>query len=102
MDPIFPGSFIPFYNMNDQNQTELYGVIVLDFTIVHLQCSLNQSKDTTSGCDEIHYQMLKHLPLCSKEVLLELYNKLFQTGKFPSQCREAIIILFQKPGKDNT
>ena len=50
--------------------------------------------------DEIHYQMLKHLPDTSLETLLNIFNYIWTTGKFPDDWQYATIIPISKPGKD--
>ena len=52
------------------------------------------------GPDEIHYQMLKHLPDTSLETLLNIFNCIWTTGKFPDGWQYATIIPIPKPGKD--
>ena len=47
--------------------------------------------DTTTGPDDIHYQMLKHLP--------EIFNGIWTTGVFPESWRLATVIPIPKPGK---
>jgi hypothetical protein len=37
------------------------------------------------GPDEIHYQILKHLPEESLVSLLEIFNNIWETGNFPSE-----------------
>ena len=53
-----------------------------------------------TGPDEIHYQMLKHLPDTSLETLLNIFNYIWTTGKFPEDWTLATIIPIPKPGKD--
>ena len=52
------------------------------------------------GPDEIHYQMLKHLPENSLETLLNIFNYIWTTGQFPEDWTLATIIPIPKPGKD--
>ena len=52
------------------------------------------------GPDEIHNQMLKHLPETSLETLLNIFNYIWTTGKFPNDRQYATIIPIPKPGKD--
>ncbi len=54
------------------------------------------------GPDDIHYQVLKHLPDPSLEVLLHIFNNIWDTGTFPDSWKEATIIPVAKPGKDDT
>ena len=41
------------------------------------------SHDTATGPDEIHYQLLKHLPRDSLMVLLNLFNDIWASGEIP-------------------
>ena len=72
------------------------------FTISELRESLKKARDTAAGPDEIHYQILKHLPLETLIILLELYNQVWVSGNFPSSWHDAIVIPIPKPGKDPT
>ena len=72
------------------------------FSMDELKKSLQQSHDTATGPDQIHYQFLKHLPESSLLALLHIFNTIFQTGKFPKSWKEATIVPIPKPGKDNT
>ena len=44
--------------------------------------------------------MLKHLPDISLETLLNIFNYIWTTGKFPDGWQHATIIPIPKPGKD--
>ena len=63
--------------------------------------ALRRAHDTSAGPDEIHYQLLKHLPDASL-LLLNIFNKIRISGDFPSDWKKAIIIPIPKPGKDPT
>ena len=54
------------------------------------------------GPDDIHYQIIKHLPDISLYALLDLFNDIWDDGVFPPGWREATIIPIPKPGKDHT
>ena len=54
------------------------------------------------GPDEVHYQILKHLPLKSLQTLLDIFNNMWETGKFPEGWELTTIIPIPKPGKDHT
>ena len=87
-------------NLNFQSQnSEKYN---LPFKLSELQNSLDKSHDTTAGPDDIHYQILKHLPSDALETLLNIMNKIWRTGKFPEDWHKAVIIPIPKPGKDKT
>ena len=69
------------------------------FSMEELRDALRRSHDTSAGQDEIHYQLLKHLPDASL-LLLNIFNKIWISGDFPSDWRKAIIVPIPKPGKD--
>ena len=57
-------------NLNFQSQNnEKYN---FPFKLSELKNSLDRSKDTTAGPDDIHYQILKHLPSDALETLLNI------------------------------
>ena len=45
--------------------------------------------------------MLKHLPPKSLQTLLDIFNNIWETGKFPKSLELATIIPIPKPGKDH-
>ena len=57
-------------NFKSQNN-EIYNK---DFNLDELVGAIQQSHDSATGPDEIHYQMLKHLPENSLETLLNIFN----------------------------
>ena len=66
-------------NFKSQNN-EIYNK---DFNLDELVEAIQLSHDSATGPDEIHYQMLKHLPDTSLETLLNIFNYIWTTGKFP-------------------
>ena len=72
------------------------------FSMEELQDALRRAHDTSAGPDEIHYQLLKHLPDASLLLLLNILNKIWISGDFPPDWRKAFIIPIPKPGKDPT
>ena len=62
---------------------------------------LKKSHDTATGPDEIHYQLLKHLPRDSLMVLLDIFNDIWASGEIPECWKEATVIPIPKPGKDS-
>ena len=83
-------------NFKSQNN-EIYNK---DFNLDELVEAIRLSHDSATGPDEIHYQMLKHLPENSLETLLNIFNYICTTGKFPEDWTYAAIILIPKPLKD--
>ena len=64
----------------DTDNSENYNV---PFTIRELCDALKKSHDTATGPDEIHYQLLKHLPRDSLMVLLDIFNDIWASGEIP-------------------
>ncbi len=52
--------------------------------------------------DQIFYLMINHLSELSKDVLLKMYNKIWEEGKIPQSWKESVIVPIRKPGKDCT
>ena len=48
----------------------------MPFSLEELQDALHRAHDTIAGADEIHYQLLKHLPDASLLLLLNIFNKI--------------------------
>ena len=82
----------------DTDNSENYNV---PFTITELCDALKKSHDTATGPDEIHYQLLKHLPGDSLMVLLDIFNDIWASGEIPECWKEATVIPIPKPGKDS-
>ena len=72
------------------------------FNLDELKDAVGGSHGAATGPDEIHYQMLKHLPLGSLQTLLDIFNNMWETGGFPESWELATIIPIPKPGKDHT
>ena len=80
-------------NLEDYNQP---------FSLSELTDCIMKSHNTAVGPDEIHYEFLKQLPSCSLDFLLQAFNEVWVSGKFPTSWKQATIIPIPKPGKDNT
>ena len=72
------------------------------FSLCELTDCIMKSHGTAVGPDEIHYEFLKQLPSCSLDFLLQVFNEVWVSGKFPTSWKQATIIPISKPGKDNT
>ena len=88
-------------NLNSNN-TDNNEINNLAFIIPELMESLQNAHDSVTGPDEIHYQILKHLPTKSLNILLEILNVIWKRGIFPKCWTEAIVIPVPKPNKDHT
>ena len=71
------------------------------FNLDELKDAISKAHDTATGPDEVHYQMLKHLPPKSLQALLDIFNDMWETGKFPESWELATVIPIPKPGKDH-
>ena len=71
------------------------------FNLSELVEAIEKSHDTATGPDDIHYQMLKHLPKRSLQTLLNIFNNIWETGEYPETWRLATIVPIPKPGKDH-
>jgi ribonuclease HI/exonuclease III len=79
------------------NNLECYNA---PFSEWELNNALRDVRNTSPGLDQIHYEMLRHLPSQGKAFLLTIYNTLWRTDSFPDCWREAIVIPILKPDKD--
>ena len=70
------------------------------FKLRDLNRSLKKSNNSAPGVDQIHYQILRHLPVETKKIFIDLINEYWNKGDFPPSWREALIIPIPKPGKD--
>lgn len=70
------------------------------FSLWELTSAIAELKSSAPGPDEIHNEMIKHLPNQMKDHLLQLYNKIWIEGCFPESWRVSTIIPIPKPGKD--
>ena len=71
------------------------------FTMRDLKRSLKKSNNSSPGPDQIHYEILHHLPIETLHILLDIINETWKSDTFPESWRVALIISIPKPGKDN-
>jgi len=64
--------------------------------------AISKSHDTAVGPDDIHYQMLKHLPADALSTLLSTLNNIWSSANFPAAWRTSTVIPVPKPGKDTS
>ena len=72
------------------------------FFMEELVSAIYKSHDTAVGPDDIHYQMLKHLPATAKETLLDILNDIWSSGNFPPSWCISTVVPILKPGKEET
>ena len=52
----------------------------------------------SEGPDQVHKDMLMHIPDIALEILLQIFNRLWERSEFPDAWREAIVVPLLKPG----
>jgi len=62
--------------------------------------SLKKAHDSAVGPDDIHYQTLKQMHEQTLEVLLDIYNEMWNGDDFASQWSEVAIISIPKAGNN--
>lgn len=68
-------------------------------TLDELSLCIKSKKESAPGKDGITYNMLKSLPIHSKQVLAELFNDQLSSPQIPLSLKDTIIIPICKPGK---
>ena len=71
------------------------------FMMRYLKRSLKKSNNSSPGPDQIHYEILRHLPIETLHILLDIINGTWKNDTFPESWKEALIISIPKPGKDH-
>ena len=66
-----------------------------------LKRSLKKSNNSSPGPDRIRYEILCHLPIETRHILLGIINETWKCDTYPESWRDALIISIPKPGKDN-
>ena len=79
------------------NNTENYN---LPFSMWELKQALQKSNNSAAGSDEVHYNLLTHLPESVLSVLLKVYNSIWESKIFPPSWTEAVVVPISKAGKD--
>ena len=59
--------------------------------------TLHRANVSAAESGSIHSQMLKHSPVPSLAVLLEIFKEIWQSGKFPRIWSTATVITILKP-----
>jgi ribonuclease HI len=73
----------------------------IDITLNELLWALDKGRGVSTGPDMVGYPMLQRLPLSVKVTLLELLNKVWHSGEFPTSWRNAIVVPIPKPNCRN-
>ena len=86
---------LDFFSKNEEEYN-------LPFSVTELRQSLQKANDLATGLDQVHYQLLTHLPNSALSVLLKVYNDIWESGCFLPSWHEAVVIPIPKPGKDHS
>ena len=70
------------------------------FTMRDLKRSLKKSNNSSPGPNQIHYEILRNLPIETLHISLDIINETWKSDTLPESWREALIISIPKPGKD--
>ena len=72
------------------------------FTMAELKSAVVGLRSVAEGPDQVHNDMIRHLPACALNTLLALFNELWASGQFPAAWREATVVPLLKPGKSGS
>ena len=70
------------------------------FKLKDLKRNIKKAKDSAAGPDQVHYQLLKHLPDQVLQILLDILNEYWVNQTFPPGWRLALVLPIPKPGKN--
>ena len=62
--------------------------------------AIDMKKNTSSGDDQLHYSMFKHLTIKSLNVILRFINMIWNDGTLPTEWNTALVVPILKTGKD--
>ena len=71
-------------------------------TLMELVTTLKHCNKSSPGEDRITYCMLRNIHHSLLNYLLDIFNKIWESGTYPSAWRRAILLAFYKPGKPKT
>ena len=71
----------------------------LPFWLTKLKQSFQKSNDCATSLDDVHYQLLTHLPDAVLSILLQMYNEICESGSFSPPRLDVVIIPLPKPGR---
>ena len=69
------------------------------FSTNELLSAISDTENTTPGPDNICYEMFKHMSIKSLDVVLQLFNKIWFTGKTPPFWLHSTVVPIPKPNK---
>ena len=70
------------------------------FTAKEIKDAIKSLKNGKSaGIDNVYGEMLKYGPDAISSEIAEIFNEISESGQYPSEIKEGILIPLQKPGK---
>ena len=70
------------------------------FSMRELDTALRVARESSPGHDKISYTMIKRAHPTFRELLLQAYNLIYETCKYPTSWTLSIVIPILKPGRD--
>lgn len=98
LDRLAPSS-VPQDVINFNNFSDSADVLDIPFSMFELGKVLENCKDSSPGLDNIHYAMIKYLPVIALQFLLDIYNDIRYNHEIPSTWSEQKIVPILKPEK---
>lgn len=101
----FADFFYSTSSANEQNLSDSLQSIPDDtssmdnaFTLQELLRAIDAAKGHSAGCDNVGYPMIRHLPLAGKLAMLQSYNVVWSSGRFPDRWKQGLVVPIPKPG----
>lgn len=91
---------IPQENIETPLDNEPENELTKKFNMAELERCIKKNKNSAPGIDKIHYPMISNLPMVGKQMLLSIYNNIWQTGEIPQDWKKYLIVPILKPHKD--
>lgn len=86
-------------NIHDRKR-DFNEAVDVPFSLFELKRALAGVRATSPGKDEICYKMVECLTPEAQEIILQLYNKIWEAGTIPLAWKHSVVIPIGKPGKD--
>lgn len=84
-------------NDNDSSKTKIFNK---DFSMKELNLALKNADGKAAGPDSISYEILRKLPMETKNILLTEYNNIWNNGPIPPEWKKSTVVPIPKGGLD--
>ena len=81
-------------------QTSQYYAYNAPFTMLELDAALKATQEGSPGHDTISYSMVKRAHPTFRALLLDAYNRIYETCEYPDSWALSLIVPILKPGRD--